>query len=162
MKSSVRAIVLAVVISLYLPGFSGQTSAADLVGIVTDSVTGQPMEGVSVTLLEADITETTDAAGAYSFLDLPDGTYSLLVGQTDYKPKIVPLVSVGIVCGDANGDGSQNISDAVFIVGWIFKGGSAPPNLLAADANCDSTNNVSDAVRIINWIFKGGTPPCCP
>ena len=30
------------------------------------------------------------------------------------------------ICGDANGDGSLNISDAVFIINYVFVGGAAP------------------------------------
>jgi hypothetical protein len=68
----------------------------------------------------------------------------------------------GFVCGDANGDEQQNISDATYIVNWIFKGGPAPPILAAADADCNLQSNISDAVFIVNWVFKGGAPPCCP
>jgi subtilisin family serine protease len=60
---------------------------------------------------------------------------------------------------DANTDFFRNISDAVFIVNHIFKGGPAPPTLYVGDANGDGTFNVSDAVYIINWVFKGGPPP---
>jgi hypothetical protein len=66
------------------------------------------------------------------------------------------------LCGDANGDDQQNVSDAVYIINWVFKGGSAPEPLEAGDADCNGTNNISDAVRIVNWVFKGGDPPCCP
>jgi hypothetical protein len=61
---------------------------------------------------------------------------------------------------DANGDGSINVSDAVFIINYIFVSGSAPYPLLVADANCDDLVNVSDAVYIINYIFVDGDPPC--
>ncbi|MCX6831949.1 MAG: SBBP repeat-containing protein, partial [candidate division Zixibacteria bacterium] len=43
------------------------------------------------------------------------------------------------VCGDANGDVTVDISDAVYLIAYIFSGGSAPSPLLAGDANCDST-----------------------
>lgn len=66
------------------------------------------------------------------------------------------------VCGDANGDGTVNIGDAVYIINFIFKGGPAPSPLDAGDANCDHARNVGDAVYIINYIFKGGPAPCCP
>jgi hypothetical protein len=69
-----------------------------------------------------------------------------------------------IICeyflADANGDGTINVSDAVYIINYIFIGGPAPDPLLVGDANCDDTVNVSDAVYIINYIFIGGDPPC--
>ncbi len=64
------------------------------------------------------------------------------------------------VCGDANGSGSINISDAVYLIAYIFSGGPAPSPLLAGDANCTSTVNISDAVYLIAYIFSGGPTPC--
>ncbi len=66
------------------------------------------------------------------------------------------------VCGDANGDGDINVGDAVHIINYVFKGGTAPDPLEAGDANCDETINVGDAVYIVNYIFKGGFEPYCP
>ncbi|MFH1700152.1 MAG: PQQ-binding-like beta-propeller repeat protein [Candidatus Zixiibacteriota bacterium] len=64
------------------------------------------------------------------------------------------------VCGDANGDGSSNVGDAVYLINHVFKGGSAPNPVEAGDANCDGAINVGDAVYIINFVFKGGAGPC--
>jgi M6 family metalloprotease-like protein len=64
------------------------------------------------------------------------------------------------VFGDANGDGVVNISDAVYLIAYIFASGSTPNPLGAGDANCDDTVNISDAVYLIAYIFSGGSPPC--
>lgn len=66
------------------------------------------------------------------------------------------------ICGDANRDGIVNIGDAIFIVGYVFRGGPAPGPLGAGDANCDGPINVGDAVYIVGYIFRGGPAPCCP
>jgi len=67
-------------------------------------------------------------------------------------------------CGDANGDGTVNVSDAVWIINYVFVGGMAPVPLACGDANSDCTVNISDAVMVINYVFVGGMPPgdCCP
>jgi Dockerin type I domain len=67
-------------------------------------------------------------------------------------------------CGDANTDFTVNVSDAVYIINYVFVGGEAPAPLYIADANCDDTVNVSDAVYVINYVFVGGPVPCydCP
>jgi hypothetical protein len=67
-------------------------------------------------------------------------------------------------CGDANSDRSINISDAVYLIAYIFSGGLAPDPLSSGDANCDSAVNISDAVYLIAYIFSGGSAPCagCP
>ncbi len=64
------------------------------------------------------------------------------------------------LCGNANGDDCINISDAVYLIAYIFAGGSAPAPLLSGDANCDGTVNISDAVYLIAYIFAGGLAPC--
>ncbi|MEZ5358099.1 MAG: dockerin type I repeat-containing protein [Candidatus Zixiibacteriota bacterium] len=66
-----------------------------------------------------------------------------------------------VVPGDANYDGVFNIGDAVYLIGYIFKGGPQPPCLNAADANRDCSINIGDAVYMISNIFKGGPPPQC-
>jgi hypothetical protein len=64
------------------------------------------------------------------------------------------------LCGDANGSGSVNISDAVYLIAYIFSGGPAPSPWLAGDANCSGSVNISDAVYLIAYIFSGGLAPC--
>ena len=67
----------------------------------------------------------------------------------------------GCKCGDADGNGIFTISDAVFLINYIFAGG-APPN---PNCNGDSDGNgiitISDAVYLINYIFAGGPAPHC-
>jgi hypothetical protein len=63
-------------------------------------------------------------------------------------------------CGDANGDGAVNVSDAVHIINYVFIGGAAPDPLASGDTNCDLSVNISDAAYIINYVFIGGTQPC--
>jgi subtilisin family serine protease len=68
-------------------------------------------------------------------------------------------------CGDANEDGSVNVSDAIWMINYVFIGGAPPqPVLACGDANDDAASNVSDAVWIINYVFIGGAPPgdCSP
>jgi hypothetical protein len=71
-------------------------------------------------------------------------------------------VQPSYVCGDANGDGSVDISDAVYLIVYIFSGGSAPEPLEAGDANCDGAVDISDVVYLIVYIFSGGAAPCAP
>jgi predicted outer membrane repeat protein len=68
----------------------------------------------------------------------------------------------GFECGDANSDGTCNLSDAVLIIGYVFVGANAPEPYESGDANCDMRVNVSDAVYIINYVFIGGNNPCDP
>ncbi len=69
------------------------------------------------------------------------------------------LGSGGYMIGDANGDGEVNVSDAVYIINYVFVNGPTPDPLDAANANCDQEVNVSDAVWIINYVFVNGAAP---
>ena len=66
------------------------------------------------------------------------------------------------VSGDADGNGQITISDAVFLINYIFSGGPAPTPVLSGDADCSKLVTISDAVFLINYIFSGGPAPCRP
>jgi len=75
-----------------------------------------------------------------------------------YAGFIYPIV---VTCGDANGDGKLSVSDVVYLINYLFKGGPAPIPWEAGEANCDGKISVSDVVYLINYLFKGGPPPIC-
>lgn len=105
-------------------------------------------------LMLADDGSLVEYDPAYS----PDSGWSGCdVTITDDEPDIC-----GYTCGDANGDGTANIGDAVYMIGYVFKGGTPPDPIQAGDANCDGNANVGDAVYLIGYIFHGGSAPCCP
>lgn len=62
--------------------------------------------------------------------------------------------------GDANGDGTINSADIVYLINYLFKRGPAPDPLWVGDVNCDELINSADVVYLINYLFKGGPPPC--
>ena len=75
----------------------------------------------------------------------------------------VGLVVLGFdntMCGDADLSGIVTISDAVFLINYIFAGGTEPLEASAADADCNGIVTISDAVYLINYIFAGGPSPC--
>jgi subtilisin family serine protease len=68
-------------------------------------------------------------------------------------------------CGDADGSGSVDISDVIFILAHIFSGGAAPADCRyrkgMGDANGDGSLDISDCVFLIARIFSGGAAPHC-
>ena len=60
--------------------------------------------------------------------------------------------------GDANASGGNpNLTDIIYLVNYVFKGGSAPSPLCRGDANGSSGNpNLTDIVYLIIYVFKGG------
>jgi CubicO group peptidase (beta-lactamase class C family) len=79
--------------------------------------------------------------------------------QVDTQTVSVTIVDPPAMCGDASGDGAIDISDAVYLIAFIFTGGPAP-NPISGDANHDGAVDISDAVYLIAFIFSGGPAPC--
>ena len=106
-----------------------------------------------------------DAIGAIPDV-VGDGSWEMIAGGRDgsifcYSGGLDALTAI---CGDANGDETVNVGDAVYLINYVFKGGPAPDPVCSGDANGDGDVNVGDAVYLINYVFKGGPAPvedCC-
>ncbi len=61
--------------------------------------------------------------------------------------------------GDANGDGQIDVGDVVFLINYLFLGGSAPQPLSAGDVNGDCVVDIGDVVYLINYLFLEGSIP---
>jgi hypothetical protein len=57
--------------------------------------------------------------------------------------------------GDANGDGTVNITDAIAVLACKFSGEACPSCRDAADVNDDGTDNITDPIRLLNHLFIG-------
>jgi len=58
--------------------------------------------------------------------------------------------------GDADGNGSVNLTDGIFILRSLFQGGANPLCPDAADADDNSLVNLTDAIYILRSLFQGG------
>ncbi len=64
--------------------------------------------------------------------------------------------------GDANGDGTVDLSDPICTLGNLFLGQSSPDCLEAADTNDDGEVNISDPIFLLFYLFEGGREPPPP
>ena len=112
-----------------------------------------------------------DTVGVISGVPSFPATYyfTIQVQDSDSPPAVqehsyaleIGAAPVG-VDGDADGNGIITISDAVYLINYIFAGGPAPSPLSKGDADCNGIITISDAVYLINYIFAGGPAPNCP
>ena len=72
-------------------------------------------------------------------------------------------VDASLLCrsGDADNSGSIDVSDVIYLINYLFRGGPAPIPSIAGDCNNDNNVSVSDVVYLINYLLKGGPKPEC-
>jgi hypothetical protein len=75
---------------------------------------------------------------------------------------LIPFHSNAQVCGDADGNGSLHLSDAAYIMNYLFGDGPPPADYLHADADNHELLTISDIAIIICDIFVGGVFLPCP
>jgi|RhiMethySRZTD1v2_1073278.scaffolds.fasta_scaffold78449_4 hypothetical protein len=66
------------------------------------------------------------------------------------------------VRGDTNNDGKVNIADCVFLLNYLFTGGSKTACYEVGDVNDDKGQDISDAVYLLVFLFQGGATPPAP
>lgn len=64
--------------------------------------------------------------------------------------------------GDCDADSVLNITDAVFLLEYLFRGGGSPRCQDACDANDDGKPDITDAIFVLNHLFLGGDAPPAP
>jgi len=96
-------------------------------------------------------------------VNLGPGIYTIGVRSQD--PEIAGNFSISVSRteevetfsrGDANADSRVDISDAIFVLNFLFLGSGTPFCSDAADINDDGTLDLSDAISILNRLFFGG------
>jgi astacin len=101
---------------------------------------------------------------------IPITSTSLTPAGTTYKDGSTAFPDMGqsiwdavyqgsYVNGDADGSGAVDIDDVVFLIEYIFAGGTAPVPYDAGDADSSGMIDIDDVVYLIEYIFAGGPPP---
>ncbi|MBU1471399.1 MAG: hypothetical protein KJ723_12010 [candidate division Zixibacteria bacterium] len=90
------------------------------------------------------VEEIPHSAPNFELLNYQDGQYRIMC----------------YLCGDADGSGMVDIDDPVFLIGYIFGGGSAPEPLELGDADYSGLVDIDDVVYLITYIFAAGPDPC--
>ncbi len=80
---------------------------------------------------------------------------SLSIGADTLRPAV-------FIRGDANRDAGRDISDALFIINYLYLEGTPPLCPAALDSNDDEDLDLTDAVHLLSYLFLGGPVPPAP
>ncbi|MBU1320492.1 MAG: putative Ig domain-containing protein [candidate division Zixibacteria bacterium] len=115
-------------------------------------IAGSLPTGVELGAATGKFTGTPTESGLFTFtvraaengLDFEQAEYTLFIGESTYIP------------GDADGSGTVDLDDAVYLISYIFTGGPAPTPIDSGDADGSCAVDIDDVVYLIAYIFTGG------
>lgn len=136
------------------------------VEITVEDFAAQPVFGALVCLYKGtEVFETgyTDMTGQVTLYPNPltPGQVEVTITAHNYLP-FESWMEIEAAIGDVTKDGQIDLGDVVFLMNYLYKGGSAPDPLSLADVNCDGEVEMGDVVYLINYLYKGGPSPCSP
>lgn len=88
--------------------------------------------------------------------------YGSVLTLTYRLPGVATCVRTLFHRGDPDATGVVDITDAIFVLQYLFVGGAVPPCLEAADIQDDGAVDIADAVAILLHLFAGNAPPAPP
>lgn len=144
------------------PGDQDSYQLFSMMVIVDDTISPsyrKVYSGLNDTVLAIGTTEL-EGDKAYSWYILTTDAEGAESVRTGWRQLFYYGPDCEFICGDANADELANITDAVYLIAYIFNDGAEPVPYEAGDANCDTIVNITDAVYLISYIFAGGSPPC--
>jgi cytochrome c peroxidase len=106
-----------------------------------------------------------------NFVDLTYGEDLKALGATDGllpswkavgNDDIVSRHQTLYVRGHINRDDRLDLSDPIFLVNHLFRGGPAPDPMVRADANGDGVIDLSDPIYLLDFLFRSGSLPPMP
>ena len=135
------------------PAALAQGTAA-LRGTVADSLSGQPLAGVSVGLVGQPGGTSTDALGQFRLAGLAAGTYRLRLGALGYKLKTRPVT---LVAGETRGVASVLSTTSLNLAEVTVTQPRDPNQTLAAISHIDQTlrpiYSAQDLLRLVPGLF---------
>ncbi len=91
------------------------------------------------------------------------GTYSLRIVNERGSAELADAFDYGFIRGEMNSEAPTDISDAVYLLGYLFLGTEPIPRCQdSADFTDDGMLDISDAILLLNFLFLGGPPPKPP
>lgn len=102
--------------------------------------------------------------GHYSLGIRIDGSDQVYLANNVVVPETSTTFKYSVLTtlrGDVNKDTKRNLTDIIYLVNYVFKGGPAPNPADLGNVNCSTgAPNLTDIIYLVNYVFKGGKPPC--
>lgn len=76
--------------------------------------------------------------------------------------QVTALAAATFLRGDSDQNGTIQLTDAVFLLDYLFRGGRVLSCEDAADSNDDGRIDISDGILILRFLFSGGDRPRMP
>ena len=89
-------------------------------------------------------------------------TYDRNFNETKSEVVTVRFGPPTLVRGEIDGASGINISDVIFLLGYLFLGNSEPACLDATDVDDDGVVDLTDPIRLLGYLFLGSQPPPPP
>jgi subtilisin family serine protease len=102
---------------------------------------------------------TAEQVGGYSYSPVTGKCTQLGHGRVNAQDAVLFTMQGMYVAGDANGDEVVDVADAIYLLNYLYKSGSAPEPPASGDANADCVIDVEDAIYLLNYLYKTGSPP---
>lgn len=130
-------------------------------------ISGTKEAGSGIKLSNQEIVAVNSSTGWTYDLTLNSGlnTFNLIsfdafLNESTLKNFEIESNSTAYICGDPDRNSQVDITDAVYLINYIFGGGPSPFPFLSGDADNNNQVDITDAVYLINYIFGDGPAPC--
>jgi hypothetical protein len=120
-----------------------------------------------VKILETHDSTQTDATGHYTFPDVLNGKYTMLIGRATYQPLVKANVFFGSCCQGGTGNvdcdpaNGIDIADLSRLIDYLYI--SLQPLCCIQSANVDGSLDgnvdISDLSALIDYLYIKFTPP---
>jgi hypothetical protein len=82
-------------------------------------------------------------------------------GDADWRHFLYNILhQQGFYRGDVNKSGKLDVTDVIYTINYLFKGGPSPIEFAdQGDVNNSTKTDVTDVIYMINYLFKGGPVP---
>ena len=104
------------------------------------------------------IEESADQVGNYMYYIETGKSMELGHGRINCYNALVLVSGYTYVYGDADGDDIITLGDLLFIISYLYKGGSPPDPLSAGDPNGDCVIDIGDVLTLTNYLYRMGSP----